>query len=393
MDFAMTKWTIKNAPARKSIMLEGIHGLGKSQCVFQCAKELSVETGKPHIVIDIRLAQREAGDILGYPRGIEKQVSTFTAFNEKGEKTTIKTEARCMMVHDLPIWFPVDPDLVGFLFFDELHYAPKDVLNSIFELALDYRLNMVNLPAGIRVIAAGNHNQDIYGGTTINPALYSRWLKVEFKPTVPEWMAYAKAEKIHPSIIQYIQSFDKDLDPPENVEPGTIVPDRRSWFSLSEFLYSMAGKEHDPMKELDYLLLLSKGYVGSAVATNFMDFVKNKFRVITPGEVLNKLDDALVQEIKDSSPEAITNLSNEIASFVAQSKKALKPKASKNMAIFLQTALPKEAASGFWTALLTECQKEGCRQVALEWYEKESGPQGMVKDFIYGRLNKKEAMK
>lgn len=391
MDIRQTKYTIKNAPPRKSILVEGDHGLGKSQVIAQCAAELSVETGKPHILIDIRLAQREAGDIIGYPRGVDKMVCQLPAY-VGGQKTTVKTEARCAMVHDLPVWFPLDPDLMGFIFFDELHYASKDTLQAIFEVALDYRLNMTPLPQGIRVVSAGNHLQDKYGGTTINPALYSRFLKILFKPTVKEWLDWARDNAVHQAVTQYIASVDSDLDPPESYEPGTIVPDRRSWTSLSEWIKHLAQAGQDPMKDLDYLLLLSKGYVGDTVGVNFVEYVKKNYKVLSVEDILNRMTDEHVAFLQGLEAAEVGYYCDGVVAWCKKGGKKLTPKQGANLARFY-VSIPKEAASGFWMNFAKEA-----REAAVEWYNKTpvtlaDGTKTTVMDYTYNFLSKAQALK
>lgn len=390
MDITQTKFTIKNAPPRKSILIEGDHGLGKSQVVAQCAQELSLETGKPHVIIDIRLAQREAGDVIGYPRGVDSMVAKLPCFIN-GKRTFIEAEARKAMVHDLPIWFPVDPGLLGFLFFDEMHYAPKDTLQTVFEICLDYRLNGINLPEGIRVIGAGNHMQDKYGGTTLNPALYSRFLKILFKPTVPEWLTWARANNVHPAIVQYVSAVTADLDPPESYEPGTIVPDRRSWVSLSEWIQFQAAKGTDPMKNLDYLLLLSKGYIGDSVGVNFIEYVKKNYKVLSVEDILNKMSTEHVEFLKTLETAELGYYCDGIVAHCKKAGKKLSKKQAENLATFY-VSIPKEAASGFWMNFCKEA-----REAAIDWYNDTKvtlgdGTVTTIKDYTYNSLNKAKAL-
>lgn len=378
MDIKTTKFTLKNLPPRKSVLIEGNHGLGKSQVVAQTASELSQETGNVYHFIDIRLAEREVGDLIGMPRDVAEFTVTISAF--KDGKPCIETRVlKNVSVNDLPSWFPRDPDSYGFLFMDELHYAPKDVLNAAFELSLDYRLNGTPLPMGWRVIAAGNQNQDIYGGTTINPALYSRFLRIEFKPTVPEWLEYAGIIGVHRAITTYVNKFPTDLDSPEKIEPGVIYPDRRAWVSLSDVMKYQAEKGHDPLNNLDYLTLLARGYIGTETTLNFIEYIRKQYKVYTAADILDKLTDEMLEEFKAMQPAEIAFYSNEITSHCKKSKKALSKKQSENLAKWYK-AIPKEAASGFWINFVKEV-----REIAVKWY---TDPEFEVKKYTMGFLNK-----
>ena len=133
MNIAQTKEILKNMPSDKSVMLHAKHGVGKSSVVRQAAYEMEEESGKPVGFWDVRLSQCEVGDIKGMP----------LLDAEKGITRFLKQE-----------WWPRDPNSTGILFFDELNRASKDVLQAVFEICLDRRLDGEKLPDGWRVVAA-----------------------------------------------------------------------------------------------------------------------------------------------------------------------------------------------------------------------------------------------
>ena len=381
MNVTMTKYTIKNAPPRKSILIEGNHGMGKSQVVAQCAAELSQEQGKPYGFIDIRLSQREVGDLIGIPRSVATfEVSKYVY--ENGVKKQVTESVKNATVHDLPLFFPTDPESCGILFMDEIHYATKDVLQAVFELALDYRFNFTDLPKGWRVIAAGNDNQDVYGGTTINPALYDRFLKIKFKPTAVEFQDHAAKIGVHKAVTAYTSKFPTDLDPPESIEPGTIYPSRRSWVSLSDWIIHLEKQGQDPLKNLDYLTLLAKGYVGDTVGLNWIEYVKNSYKLYTGEDILNKPTEEIWKDIGAMVVTEVSFYSKEVVKFIKENKKLTK-KQSENLLKYVQT-IPKEAATGFWDHFGHEA-----REIAVKWYNDQPG----AETYIFSLISKKESLK
>lgn len=381
MDIAQTKFSLKYLPIKRSILIEGPHGLGKSQCVAQTCAELSVETGKVWELIDIRLAEREVGDLIGMPRDVAKYTVRCRTFQDGDAGITDKVVEN-VTVNDLPAWFPRDPDSFGILFLDEIHYAAKDVLNASFELSLDRRLNGFPIPEGWRVVAAGNNNQDVYGGTTINPALYSRFLKINFEPTVPEWTDYAKKIGVHSAILQYIANFSKDLDSPEKIVPGEACPDRRSWVALSNDMKGLAEKDHDPIKDRDYLTLLAIGAVGKTVAINFVDFVKKNYKVYKPVDLLNHLTDEMVADFKAMATTEVSFYTNTLVEYMKGKGKKLTKEQGDNMEkLFL--AIPKGAVSGFWIHWCKEAH-----EIATTWHKERK----VVRDYLMEILKKSSAM-
>lgn len=383
MDIKTTIRTLMTLPPRRSVYVMSDHGYGKSQVIAQVARMMAKKLNKPFGFIDIRLSQREVGDLIGLPRSRDTFTIQMPSFDPSGKKIIQEVEAKNVMVHDIPLWFPTDPNSCGYLFFDELPYAPKDVIAAIFEVALDYRLNFNDLPIGWRVLAAGNHNQDIYGGTTINPALWDRFLKIWFKPTVPEWQDHARDIGVLAAIRQYISKFPTDLDPPENMEIGTTYPSRRSWVTLSEDWVYMKNAGDDPAKDRDWLTLLVKGRVGDTIAINFTDWYYKNYRVYTVEELLNKFTNTMESDLKSMDVTEVTFYTKEIVDHVKKSGvKKLTAKQNENLARFFK-AIPKEAASGFWIAFA-----KTARDPAMTWYNETPG----IVDYIAAMLIKDKAV-
>jgi len=383
MNVKETFRTLLGLPPRKSVLIESGHGLGKSQIVAQAAAAMSKKLGKTFGFIDIRLSQREVGDLIGMPRGMEKFTVTHKVFKD-GIIAEESMVASNVTIYDLPHWFPQDPDSSGYLFLDELNRATREVQQAAFELALDYRLNFHTLPLGWRVIAAINDNMDVYSVLSVDPALYDRFLKIKFKPTVPEWLEHAESIGVHRAIMTYINKFTSDLDTPEKIETGTIYPSRRSWVQLSDCIKYMTDNKDDPLKDLDYLTLLASGYLGSSVAINFVEYVRNNYRVFSAEDILDKYTKEMEEAFKDMTVPEVTFYSKEIIRWVKEQKLTkLTKKQSDNLLKFLK-AIPKEAASGFWGQATTDI-----RDVTTAWYKGTTGAQ----DYIYGFLSKEQSLK
>ena len=184
MNIEQTKEILKTMPMDKSIMLHAKHGVGKSSVVKQVAEEMSEELGKPVGFWDVRLSQCEVGDIKGMPYlDSAKDITRF-----------LKQE-----------WWPRAQDSHGILFFDELNRASKDVLQAVFEICLDRRLDGEELPDGWRVVAAVNSDDD-YDVVELDPALHDRWFHIDFDPSAVEWMDWARSADVHEAVVVAVQS-------------------------------------------------------------------------------------------------------------------------------------------------------------------------------------------
>jgi len=360
MNVEQTKFTIKNAPPRMSILIEADHGYGKSSVVAQTAAELSIETGHPYQFIDFRLSQKEVADLLGMMRSGDFKTTrrTFT----KGKETREEISLKNVTFYDKPFWWPAE-GTYGILFLDEMNRATRDVQQVVFELALDYRLNFNELPKGWRVVTAINQNMDVYSVTSIDPALYDRFLKIRFEPTYKDWLDWAKDNGVHPAVRQYITNFEKDLFPPANMESGKTYPSPRAWTKLSDFLNNMAK----PFKDKGYLNLLAHGFVGS-VAANFTTYIEKNYKVYKAVDILDRFG-KIADDFKDMQAVESVYYTDILIEHIKE-KMVLSKVQGQNLFAFVKT-ISKEAANAFWMKFSFN-EKNGdnkLRELALKWMD------------------------
>jgi hypothetical protein len=363
MNIQETMKTLMCMPPHSSIFIGGCHGKGKSELVAQAAAKKSLLINKPFGLIDLRLSQYEIGDLIGIPRS----QSTFTINQnvyKKGQLENVEVLAKNVTVHDLPIWFPQDPNTYGYLFFDELTRATPDIQNWALQIVLDYRSNFTNVSPGWDVIAAGNLNRDVYNNIhSMDHALRDRFFFIDFNPTVPEWESHAETIKVHKAIRMYISRFPNDLDPPEQMNVDTRYPSRRSWVKFSNALLHMESINEKPLEDSNYLILLAKGFVGSSVAINFVEYIKKNYKVYQASEILTKF--STLKEAFSSMPITdITYYNKEIIKYISENiPKELTPKQGKNLLLYIQT-IPQEASMGFWSDFSTSCKYQ-----SVNWYK------------------------
>lgn len=362
MNVLETKNTIKYLPWTHSIMLIGAHGLGKSDMWRQSAQELSVETGIPHELIDIRLAEREPGDVIGFPRRVEQSnpLKVTRRVYVKGELTNQEVTVWDVMTHDLPVWFPRDENWHGFILFDELDRSIREVQQSVMEMSLDHQLNMVPLPEHCRVGACCNGNPDVYTTLIPCPALLSRFVMIPFNPTTEEFFSYYEVIKGHAAIRKYLQKFPTDLEVPEGeLKPYTVYPNRRAWVRLSQTLQQWP--KGDLLKDdPDYMMKLSAGYVGDTVAVNFQTFVRSDYNIHSAEDILNGWNKKLAEEFAGAEPTDIAYYSKILVEFAGKNKLNKKQQANLKAWFFV---ISKESATGFYQLFLNTQ-----RAICTDWY-------------------------
>lgn len=341
MDIKQTKYILTNAPKDKSVMLHAKHGVGKSSVVKQVAQEQGIG------FYDLRLSQCEVGDIKGLP---------YNHTNENG--TTVVRFAK-------PEWFPTDMNSKGILFLDELNRASKDVLQAVFELCLDRRLDGQKIPDGWQIVSAVNSDDD-YDVVEFDPALADRWFHIDFDPTVLEWISYAEQKGIHQSVIQFITRNQNLLDPPVgNLEAGRVYPSRRSWESFSDCLISM-DLLHD---DSGILTQVTKGWVGREIAIMFQKFIQNEFSLLRAEDVLDnfpKFKKDILKSCEDI--EVIATLAKQVVNEANnRGAKDFTNKQKENLKKFF-LILPSDVTSDTWVGLLGG---QKTKKLSLEWADDE----------------------
>ncbi len=323
MNATQTKRVLRELPFNQSIMLMAKHGVGKSSVIRQITEEMGIGFH------DVRLSQCEVGDIKGLP---------FL------DETTLTTKFL------KPYWWPRDPNSKGFLLFDELNRATKDVLQAVFEICLDRRLDGEKLPDGWRVVAAVNASEH-YDVVEFDPALLDRWFCIDFDPSAKEWIKWAISHGIHPAIVDYISQNEEMLDPPLGaMEVGKVYQSRRSWERFHEACQSL-GLWDQP--EEGMLTAVAKGWLGSTASITFPKFLLNDFARLKPDDVLDELDKVRHKvEAALSDIESIAALSRSVLTTLGKRNASkITPSVINNVKEFM-TLLPKDVASSFWAELL-----------------------------------------
>ena len=106
---------------------------------------------------------------------------------------------------------------------------------------------------------------------------------MNFKPTVAEWLLWAKKEGLDQRVIDFISDnrlwLDKDPDSKENADMGLDkMPDRRAWKRVSDIV---KGRPH--LTASDGKVISS--IVGGKAASSFLSSISNR-KLITGKEVL-----------------------------------------------------------------------------------------------------------
>ena len=250
---------------RLPVMIRGRHGVGKSEVVYQTARNL----GLP--VVERRASQMTEGDLIGMPDS-EAKVSA------QGNKSTS---------WNAPDWFLQACEHPVVLFLDEVDRATPEVRQGIMELTDSRKIYGRYLHEGTVIMAAvngGEHCASQYQVAELDPAELDRWWVQDVEPTIEDWLTWAK-DTTDSFVWDFINSNRDHLEHRDEYEPNKVYPSRRSWKRLSDTLVS-AGLLADPRQALEPLFVLASGFVGFEAAVALRDFAQNYDRQVTVEDVL-----------------------------------------------------------------------------------------------------------
>lgn len=298
MDIQTTKSVLTAAInyAQDAVLMEGVHGIGKSQIVEQFCDEDNI-----HLEI-LMLSHQEVGDLIGIPHMIEKGGETITTWS-------------------VPIWLQRMKAAAALgkrccLFLDELNRAPIDVLQSALQLVLEGRIHEHSLPVvnGYRTgIVAAINPADQYQTNELDPALLDRFLCISVEPDLKAWLAWAKSANINVIIRDFLMEYPKRLHYTPDEGIGTSP---RSWAKLSKY---MDNAEHIPDYVMTHCLI---GKLGTEVGSQFFTFYKDYKDVIKMEDI-----EAVVKKYKDK-----TSTMEELGSHVADLIEKTEPLQQSEMA-------------------------------------------------------------
>ena len=235
------------------VMIRGRHGVGKSELVYQTAKEL----GLP--VVERRASQMTEGDLMGLP-------------SIDGNST----------IWNAPDWLKTACEQPVALFLDEVDRATPEVRQGIFELTDSRKLNGWNLHPGTRIFAAVNGGEACasqYQVGEMDPAELDRWTVFDVEPTTGDWLVWAK-DKVGGLVWDFINQNRQHLEHAGEYEPNKVYPSRRSWARLDQTMGNMEVGSA--------FLALAAGFVGFEAAVTFRDFAANYERQVTVEDILDR---------------------------------------------------------------------------------------------------------
>jgi MoxR-like ATPases len=301
MNISQLTKAIKYLPTRKSILLKGTHGIGKTEWVSSMAEKLGLK-----LVIWHASHAADAGDITGLPFRITETDP------ETGKTYEVTRFAK-------PQWMIQNQPVL--LLLDEINRGLSIALNAIMQLTNNGTYDDISLPEGSRIFACINPEEDgKYDVGTMDAAQLDRFAIYDFLPTVEEWLEWAVKKGLDFRVTGYIQSHPTNLDPYTNQElvksvqgkDCGVLPSRRCWEQVSDTIKNGdVDKAWEGTEGTKLLTEIVAGLVGSGAALDFISYFKAQGNALSPKMLMeaDKIDATLKTKLaklcKTDFPSAI----------------------------------------------------------------------------------------
>jgi hypothetical protein len=267
VDFATFNRIVTSVIAEsKPVLIRGRHGIGKSELVYQTARDLGLR------VVERRASQMTEGDLVGLP-------------SINGNRTSFNP----------PDWFKEACESPVALFLDEVDRATIEVRQGIFELTDSRKLNGHVLHPGTRIFAAvnGGMHASQYQVGEMDPAELDRWSVFDVEPTVEDWLNWAK-DNVNSVVWDFINNHRNHLEHNNgDFEPNKKYPSRRSWKRCNDVMQHAGMLTGEFSKDI---IPLSAAFIGYEAAIELGSFIQNYQRIVTPADILDEGKMELVEK-------------------------------------------------------------------------------------------------
>lgn len=243
--------------ANLTLMLTSGPGIGKSSLFKQTADNFGLD------LIDMRLSQCDPTDVNGFPR-----IDPETGRASYAPMST----------------FPLEGDSLPkgksgwLLFLDEFNSAPMAVQAAAYKLVLDRQVGQYKLHPNVRIVCAGNREEDNAIVNRLSTAMQSRLIHMELVADHEAWVEWASSAGIDYRIVSFINFSPDSLYTfrPDHSDHTFACP--RTWEFASQLIQGEA--------DLVPLRPILSGTLSTGVAEEFVGYSQVFDQIPTIEEII-----------------------------------------------------------------------------------------------------------
>lgn len=264
----------------------GSHGIGKTECIIQVAKERNIE------VVKINLSQiEEIGDLVGFPmkeyqlcnpEGISEWIGEKLLDYYIGLGYTACGNVPQRMSYAVPAWVPKD-DKECILLLDDFRRADPRYMQATMELLSRGEYISWKLPEKCTIVLSSNPDSGDYNVTSLDPAQRTRFISFGLEFNIDTWAKWAELEGVDQRIINFCLFYPEIFKDSQKsgVTPRTIVMFANAISGIEDFSRT---------DNLNLINLIAEGCFESdenVIGRFFTMFINNRLdRLINPKDIL-----------------------------------------------------------------------------------------------------------
>lgn len=289
---------------------------------------------------DIRLAQKDEGEVAGFPTLSDDKKTFYFA---------IPLWAR--QVCDAAAGKEVDGKTYdgALVVFEELNRVNRNVRNAALQVLNERRLGEdLVFPQNVFMAATGNLGEE--DGTEVeefDTALINRLVTRRHTLTVKDWVDDFAGKNVHPMLVQFLIANPGKFYAPTKKQ-GEKFATARSWTNLSKYITNTYGMDSSPNQWIADIKEFGSSYVGNSIVA-FMRYVEEQM-TININDILDNYEGKKEMIKKMNRSRRAELLSNLNAIEVSK----MKPKQLKNVEQFFDDCLTDDEKIPFLKTLLSD---------------------------------------
>lgn len=320
-------WDNNQNVERQSFHIIGPAGVGKTAIMAQLQQELTKETGKDFGMIMIKAPVVSRDDFLiPYP---------------------VKDSRKFEMLYS--DFIPLEDQEYGIYVIDEFMRGDRTLKQLLWQIQNEQKIHMKSFPKGWFVISTDNPSDDNYSVDDMEDAAgLRRHLHVYVDVSAKDFLKYANEYRLHPLVIEYIQSYPERLYDFKSQKIGSVYANPASWEKVSGHLWKCEmgnGIENS----IGHLNTIFSGLINVTCTRMFLSFIKDHSNIIKPLDIINDFESVrpLIQTMIDNNDNSnISNLMGSFMTFLTANMGQTNEQQNNNIAEFLMK-MPIDTAATF----------------------------------------------
>lgn len=201
------------------------------------------------------------------------------------------------------------------LFIDELNRTEQQTMKELMNIILNKSVNGYDLPWFVSIVSAVNpcSQNSTYATNELDDAQLDRFLKIKVDANLEEWIDHALDTKLNSDVIEGIAIAEHIFIKREKGQEDTseMTPSPRSWEMVSNiYTYIKSAyktkffTDEERKKVDDDLRILIRGKVGENAARTLLENINRKENNIKPAEILTMKENKI-------DPAIVTKFNNQ----------------------------------------------------------------------------------